>query len=219
MTVFGAFMLPHLMWLLRSLCLGLLQTPKKSRNFWRNETNFMNDDPNTPEAPEEVAFNAASAGLQLDQETPLLPFSPARERAFQAMGGKMPAWNEEEFEMIRTGKQLYPGALRDTTIFMWLCSIPTNDEQEAAFATERAKAKQEGRKPDMEMVRTVQWADRNPDEAYEEACKFGDAQGIVIGSKKFLNAYIVMRDKGLQILESRFTIEGGEGSGDEPGNA
>ncbi len=178
----------------------------------------MNEDPNTQEAPEEVAHNAAAAGLQLDKETPLLPFSPARERAFQAMGGKMPGWSEEEMEMMRAGK-LYPGALRDTTVFVWLCSIPTNDEQETAFAQERVRAKQEGRKPDMKMVKTVQWADRNPDEAYEEACKFGDAQGIAIGSKRFLNAYIVMRDKGLQILESRFSIEGGEGGGDEPKNA
>lgn len=177
----------------------------------------MNDDPEK-QPPEEVAFNAASAGLQFDKETPLLPFSPARERAFQAMGGIMPAWNEEQFEMIRTGKQLYPGALRDTTIFVWLCSIPTNDEQDTAFSNERARAKQEGRKPEMKIVRTVQWADRNPDEAYEEACKFGDARGNVLGSKKFLNAYIVMRDKGLQILESRFTIEGGEGGGDEAPN-
>lgn len=178
----------------------------------------MNDDPNNDPAPEEAAFNTASAGLEFDK-TALLPYSPARERAAQAMGVKAPAWNEEEFEMVRTGKQLYPGALRDATIFVWLCSIPTAGEQQEENIAEQAAAKREGRKPVFKTGWTVQRADRNPDEAYEEACRFGDERGILPGSKKFLEAYQLVRDKALAILESRFTIEGGGGGGEESPNA
>ena len=148
----------------------------------------MPDEHDQSPAPEEAAFHTATAGLQLDKETPLLPFSPARERAFQAMGGKMPAWKPEDFALIQNGG-IYPGALRDATVFVWLCSIPTNSEQEAANTLERTQAKAEGRKPVFKNEWTVQRADRNPDEAYEVACQFGDDHGLVLGSSKFLEAY------------------------------
>ncbi len=167
-------------------------------------------------APEDKSFSTASAGLEFDKQ-PLYPFSPARERAAQAMGMKAPAWKPEDFALIQGGST-YPGALRDATVFVWLCSIPAASEQEAENTAERAAAKRENRKPAFKQGWTVQRADRNPDEAYEEACRFCDEQGIVLGSKKFLDAFQMVVEKGLQIIESRFTIEGGDGGGDEPGN-
>jgi len=167
----------------------------------------------TDHAPEEEAFHNASKGAELDG-APLMPFSPARERAAQAMGMKMPGWKPDEFAAIQSGA-MYPGALRDSTIFAWLCSIPTASDQEAENMAERAAAKRDARKPVFQNGWTVQRADRNPDDAYEEACRFCDEKGIVLGSNKLVEAYGLMVSKGLEILSSRFTIEGGESGGDE----
>jgi hypothetical protein len=175
----------------------------------------MNPEENEQDhAPEEAAFNHASAGLEFDK-APLLPFSPARERAAQAMGMKAPAWKQEEFALIQ-GNGIYPGALRDATIFVWLCSIPTAVEQETTNMVERTLAKAQGRKPEFKSGWTVQRADRNPDEAYEEACRFCDEKGLVLGSSKFLDAYRMVVAKGLEILNSRFDIQGGEGGDESP---
>ncbi len=177
----------------------------------------MNEDPNTQEtAPEETSFGKASAGIEIGKES-LFPYSPARERAAQAMGVKFPMWTAEEMKVIQ-GRGYYQGSLRDVTIFVWICSILTASEQEEANKAERAEAKAAGRKPVFKDVWTVQRADRNPDEAYEEACRFCEEKGIVWASAKFVDAYWKVVEKGLDMLNSRFSVEGGDTTADEPGN-
>ena len=122
--------------------------------------------------------------------------TPARERAAQAMGMKAPAWKPEELELIRTGAGMYAGALKDATIYIWLCSIQTNAEIEAARIEEIKLAKQQSRPVNLSTPGwTVQRADRSPELAYEAACAFGDEQGITLGSPKFITAYEMMVSK------------------------
>lgn len=177
----------------------------------------MNDQEIVPEdrAPEDKAFNHASAGLQFDG-TPLAAYCPARERAAQAMGMRAPLWKPDDIATIQKGG-VYTGAMRDVTVFLWLCSIPTAGEQQDENTRERATAKAEGRKPVFKNTWTVQAADRSPEEAYDEACKFCEERGVLMGSNKFMDAYAMLVKKGMEILDSRFNIEGGSsGEGDSP---
>jgi hypothetical protein len=182
------------------------------------EDKAMSEENHAPELPpEEQAFNSATAGSQLGDK-PLAAFTPARERAAQAMGMKMPSWSGEDIDAIRAGKP-YPGALRDAIIFTWLRSIPNQNELDAENAAERVRAKAERRSPAFSAGWTVQGAERSPGPAYEAACVFADEQGIALGSSKFADALALVIEKGLDILNSRFDITGGEGGEGESGNA
>lgn len=75
--------------------------------------------------------------------TKLYPWTPARMIAAQAMGLLFPDIGKEGWDQYRRTK-LYSGAVRDTIIVLWLCTIDENavDEADAApqDAYKRAKA-------------------------------------------------------------------------------
>jgi hypothetical protein len=161
-------------------------------------------------APEEKAFAVAVNGQAFDNST-LFPFSPARQRAAQAMGMKAPMFDAEDFAAMGAAKP-YAGALRDTTIYLWLCSIRNASEQE----DEDRAARKRGERP--APAWTVQRAARSPIEAYDEAEKWCDEKGVALGSPAFRSGYESLCEKMTAILESMFQIKGGESGGDEAGN-
>ena len=88
------------------------------------------------------AFLGAVAGNTLGDE-PLRPFSFSRKIAAQCMGCQAPMLSGAAREaMSNTG--LYPGALNDTIIVLWLCTlkdaseITLEDFKSGAFSPERA---------------------------------------------------------------------------------
>lgn len=92
----------------------------------------------------------------------LFPWTPARVIAAQNMGQLYPEIGKDGFDQYRRTK-VYPGALKDTIICLWLCTR-TEDE--------------------------VDMADAAPVEAYKDARKWAAGLGIhKIGSDGFWQAY------------------------------
>ena len=79
----------------------------------------------------ETAFITSSKRVLGDISLPLKPYSASREVAAQAMGlhyAYVDATGQERFRRTK----LYPGALRDVAILMWLCAAATDDEIDSA---------------------------------------------------------------------------------------
>lgn len=106
---------------------------------------------------------------------PLLHWSRQRERVAQKMGMKCPGFTAEDIECLSRGTP-YPGQLDDVAIFLWLCTIRTEDdiplaerkENPGLWTLERAHAA-----PAKALKAAVEYAERNAFCTY----KPGDAGG------------------------------------------
>jgi hypothetical protein len=128
-----------------------------------------------PPDPATKAFIAAAshvfAGINLQ------PYTPARIVAAQAIGLKYPNIAEDALESFnKTG--IYPGALQDVLIVLWLCTL-TEDKQ-------------------------VTRALRSPDESLGKAITWGATHGITdTKSEAWWAAYDVFINIMVQINASR----------------
>ena len=157
----------------------------------------MNDDI----TPEEKAFIEAKRGFELFG-TPLAPYTASRKVAAQTMGMQWPFIGEAALAQLQT-TNMYPGALRDAAIVLWLCTLP-----DASTALARG-------------VWTPSRALSKPDEARDAALEWADKEGVTDSSgAKFGEAFQVFfgvvtgADAGAFRIEVEKTA--GE-SGDEPG--
>lgn len=139
--------------------------------------------------PESEAYAKAKAGFELFGN-PLAKYSLSRKAAADSMGLRY-GYVPEDDPMIGTGK--YSGALRDTIIALWLCSIPNASEQTA----EQIRAKEW----------SVQRADRKPEDAYQAAQEWAEANGIDdTAGERFIEAYGVFLSIMSGEGKSRFAV-------------
>lgn len=100
------------------------------------ENSAVSDSPVTPiQKRIETAFIAS--GQKVLNGKPLMAYSASREVAAQAMGlhyAYVDQAGQERFKKDR----LYPGAIRDVAIVMWLCIRATEDDIDAAGIDPRA---------------------------------------------------------------------------------
>ena len=90
--------------------------------------------------------NFVKAGKRTVGEYELAPFSPSREVAAQTMGLHYAYVDDAGKERyVRTS--LYPGAIRDVAIVMWLCCKATEDEIDGA-----------GIEPKSAVKKAIDWA-------------------------------------------------------------
>jgi hypothetical protein len=162
----------------------------------------MTDDP-TP--PEDSAFIAAKRGFELFGQ-PLKHYSASRKVAAQAMGMQWPFIGEAALAQLQA-TNMYPGALRDTALVLWLCTLPDPSDQT------------------MEQVKAKEWnpskALSKPDDARDAALAWADKTGITdTAGSQFAEAFQVFFGIVSGADASQFTIEvekvAGE-SGNEPG--
>ena len=110
--------------------------------------------------PAEKAFERSDKHVLGDLK--LKPWTPSRVIAAQNMGMLYPRIGKEGWDQFQRTK-MYPGALKDTIIVLWLCAL--NDDE-------------------------VDDADRAPQEAYKTAQKWSAGLGIhKINSDAFWAAY------------------------------
>ncbi len=107
----------------------------------------------------------------------LHPFSPMRRNAAQALGNRLfcgtAAVNEQDIG-------LYPGAMVDAVVALYLCSAP---KSEVLIAL---------RKPDIVHARAMEW---------------GEERNIAVGTPTGTEALEVYGDMLRQIAESQFDVE------------
>lgn len=118
-----------------------------------------------------------SGARTLNAGVEIQPYSPSRVVAAQAMGLKYPNIGPDSLEAFnKTG--IYPGALQDVLIVLWLCSIAD----------------------DKEVTRAL----RAPDDALSKAIAWGATQGIIdTKSDAWWAAYNVFIDIMVEINASR----------------
>jgi hypothetical protein len=141
----------------------------------------MNEETHDPEeiesAPKqpEASFIKAMMGTDFAGET-LKPWTPERKIAAQSMGMLYPLIGDEGVEqMERTG--VYPGALKDTIIFVWLCT-----QKESV----------------------VRRAFRKPIEAMEDAIAWASSRGLIdIDAPEFEEAYLLFSQKMEEEMKAR----------------
>ena len=132
-----------------------------------------------PQAAIDDAF--IKSGLHEFNGFKLQPWSPARIVAAQAMGLHYGSVDEAGRERFKTDK-IYPGAQRDMTIVLWLCSLKTEEEADAA-----------GRAP-------------NP--AMTKAYKFASEHGLLDSvNDTFWKGFIVFLDIMNEVSMSRVKAE------------
>jgi|APGre2960657404_1045060.scaffolds.fasta_scaffold40180_3 hypothetical protein len=152
--------------------------------------------------PEESSFINAKRGFELFG-TPLAPYTASRKVAAQTMGMQWPFIGEAALAQLQA-TNMYPGAIRDTAILLWLCTLP-----DASTALARG-------------VWTPSRALSKPDEARDAALEWADKCGITDSSgPKFGEAFQVFFGivTGVDAAQFRIEVEktGGGESGDEPG--
>jgi len=109
------------------------------------------------------------------------PYTPARLVAAQAMGMHFGFIDDAGAERFRQTK-LYPGAIRDIAIFMWLCVVATDEETDGAGIA--------------------------PSAAGRKAVKWAESVGLLdTGSEKFWDAYKTFFDVMDEIAASRTKAE------------
>jgi hypothetical protein len=164
----------------------------------------MSDEATPPiDIPEIAAFNEAAGGFEV-AGIELYPRSMSRIVAADAMGFRWGYVSPDDGLLKSTGFK-YSGALADTCLMLWLCSIPNASE---------AKTKEEW---------TVQRAQRNPDAANLAAQEWAYGLGIVNAEcVAFLFAFGVLHRIMAGETVSRFKIEvtgaGPQHEETEPGN-
>ncbi len=141
-------------------------------------------------APDEAEAAFVNSDNHALGELELQPYTPSRVVAAQRMGMVYPSIGDDAMEQFRkTG--LYPGALQDVLILLWLLSLA--DEKEVLRAL---------RRPDESLIKAIQWgADRGITKA---------------GGDKFWAAY----DKFIQVVSEANASEGvpKTDGGNAPGN-
>jgi len=157
----------------------------------------------TDEIPaEETAFINAKRGFELFG-APLNAYSVSKKVAAQAMGMAWPFIGEAALATLQA-TNLYPGALRDTVILLWLCTLP-----DASTALARG-------------VWTPSRALGKPDDARDAALEWADKSGITdTASEKFAEAFQVFFAivSGVDAASFRIEVEKVAGeSGAESGN-
>lgn len=112
-----------------------------------------------PVGSPEHAFVAAKVGFEV-HGIPLNAYSASRKVAAQSLGLLYPYIGDAGADAIeKTG--VYPGALMDTIIVLWLCSLPNPQDlsveefRSGAWTPTRAMAKQEASKEVM-----MEWAEK-----------------------------------------------------------
>lgn len=142
-----------------------------------------------PDDSAETAFTESDNHALGDLE--LQPYNPIRIVAAQAMGLRHPNIGEEAMEQFKT-TGVYPGALSDTLIVLYLCTLGTAAE--------------------------VRRCGRKPDEAYEKAIAWGAERGIInMRSETFWQAYGKFIDIVSEVSAS-VTVPKLEGAAASPGN-
>jgi hypothetical protein len=148
-----------------------------------------------PDEPEKAFVNSDAHSFN---GTELQPYTPSRIVAAQAMGLRYPNIGEEALEQFnRTG--IYPSALLDTLIVLWLCTL---DEPH----------------PNGPGAAQVRRAMRRPDESIEKAIAWGADHGITDQrSENFRQAYDEFAAIVVEVQNSRSlpTEEHGAASGPE----
>ena len=152
---------------------------------------MFGDDTTTDYYPDE-AFIAATTGNALFGE-PIRNFSFNRKIAAQAMGCQAPILSAEARDaMTRTG--VYPGALNDTIIVLWLCTLKDNSE----LTTDDYKAG----------VFTPERATNQPTQAIEQARAWAEAKKLDnIAGDEFFEAWKMFLHIMFGIDASVFEVE------------
>lgn len=136
----------------------------------------------------------------------LMPWTPERLIAAQNMGLTLIGLSGEAWEeFIRT--DIYPGALKDTCISIWLCTLPEDDRARNVL-------------PESERnTMTVEEADASPKMAYRLAKKWAATRDIASGnSKAFWQAYSKFLQMMNEVSASSVKPEPQEGDEDESPN-
>lgn len=143
----------------------------------------------------EQAFIGAKVGYEFDG-IPLRPYSASRKVAAQSLGLLYPYIGDAGAELVeKTG--VYPGALLDTIIVLWLCSLP--DPQDLTIAEHRDGAWTPAR------------AMSRQDAAKEEMMAWADRHGILdVQCEKFLGAYQIFIAilSGVSASEFQLKVDG-----------
>lgn len=107
----------------------------------------------------EKSFIEAKRGFELFSAD-LKPYSASRKVAAQAMGMRWPFIGEDALAQFQA-TNMYPGAIRDCIIVLWLCSI--QDPSEQSLEAVKAKEWNPSRalsKPDDARTVALEWADK-----------------------------------------------------------
>jgi hypothetical protein len=116
----------------------------------------MSDTDYEPDEPEQAFVNSDSHSFG---DIELQPYTPSRVVAAQAMGMRYPNIGDEALEQFnRTG--VYPSALLDTLIVLWLCTLSEPNPPAPPGAAQ------------------VRRAMRRPDESIEKAIAWGAEHGV-----------------------------------------
>lgn len=150
----------------------------------------------------ERAFVSAKAGFELFGES-LRKYSPSRKVAAQSMGLIYPYIGDDAAaQMEATG--IYPGALKDTIICLWLCTLQDASDQDKAEI--RAGAWNPSRvlhKPREALDAAMQWAaDLEICDAGSE--RFGEA------FKTFISIATAVEASKFQIVVEGVSHHGGD---------
>ena len=161
---------------------------------------MIGDKPEEEYAPDAAVVDAKSVHDLFGQV--LRPFSFSRKLAAQAMGCLAPHI-PDFIEHMKTSAT-YPGALRDTMITLWLCTLKDNGEMEKGdilageFTPERALAK-----PQEALAKAEAWAEAN-----------GFGEGLL--SEKIFPAWTRFLAIMFGISESLFEIKSEDTAGLAP---
>jgi hypothetical protein len=149
------------------------------------------------------AFLKAKQPLELFGE-PLRAYSASRKVAAQTMGLLYPYVGDAGAErMQRTG--VYPGALKDVIIVLWLCSIQDASEQSR------------------DQVRAGEWnpskALQKPEAAVDVAVEWASEKGLAdIDSKEWTEAFAAFISIVQPVADSEFNVTTNPAPGDSEGN-
>lgn len=140
-----------------------------------------------PETQMHPADKSSLVGGHVFLGQELKPFCALRRNAVQHMGHKLfcgtADFDEDQFRSDdgkETRATLYPGAISDTILVLYVCSIP-----------------------DSQVMRVF----RRTDESVERAMAWGAKNDIALGTKNFLEATQVVGDLYTEWRDSRFEID------------
>lgn len=132
----------------------------------------------------------------------LRTYSASRKVAAQSMGLMFPVVGQEGMDqMKRTG--LYPGALKDTVIILWLCSLKDHSD----LTPEETKAG----------IWTPSRALHSPATALEVAMAWADGFAFLDGDR-FETAMVKMMETVRPAQDAEFSAKKDQGTPDESGN-
>lgn len=141
--------------------------------------------------PEEEAFIGSKIGPTLFDE-PLRAYSPSRRVAAQSMGCLYPFIGDDgaaQFE--RTG--IYPGAVKDAAIVLWLCSLEDASEQTSAQVKGGAwNPSKAMHRPEAALGAALEWAE--------------ELELITVGTERFSQAFGEFVKIVTAVEKSKFTI-------------